>query len=157
MRKIDNLLAEYGESHQNPVNKRIHWICVPLIFWTVTALLYSIALPLQIPFTALQVNLAHIALLLVFLYYVKLSLPLALGLLLFSVACLGLSYTIEQFIWPGKLWLIAIIVFIIAWIFQFIGHNIEGKKPSFLKDLQFLLIGPAWLTHFIYKKMRIAY
>ncbi len=157
MRKIDNLLAEYGESHQNPVNKRIHWICVPLIFWTVTALLYSITVPIDIPFTDIQVNLAHIALLLVFFYYVQLSLPLALGLFLFSVACLGLSYTIEQYIWPGKLWLIAIIVFIIAWIFQFIGHNIEGKKPSFIKDLQFLLIGPAWLTHFIYKKMRIAY
>ena len=45
----------------------------------------------------------------------------------------------------------------LAWIVQFYGHKIEGKKPSFLKDIQFLMIGPAWLMHFIYKKIGIAY
>jgi uncharacterized membrane protein YGL010W len=57
----------------------------------------------------------------------------------------------------APLWLISILIFAVAWIGQFIGHNIEGKKPSFLKDLQFLLIGPMWLLSFIYKKLNIAY
>jgi uncharacterized membrane protein YGL010W len=48
-------------------------------------------------------------------------------------------------------------VFVLAWIVQFYGHKIEGKKPSFLKDVQFLMIGPAWLMHFIYKKIGISY
>ena len=42
-------------------------------------------------------------------------------------------------------------VFVLAWIGQFIGHLIEGKRPSFFKDLQFLLIGPAWLMAFVYR------
>ena len=50
------------------------------------------------------------------------------------------------------LWLIGIAVFVGAWIGQFIGHKIEGKKPSFFKDVQFLLIGPAWLMAFIYRR-----
>jgi uncharacterized membrane protein YGL010W len=40
---------------------------------------------------------------------------------------------------------------------QFIGHKIEGKKPSFFKDILFLLIGPLWLLSFIYKKVGISY
>jgi uncharacterized membrane protein YGL010W len=55
------------------------------------------------------------------------------------------------------LWQVCLALFIVAWIFQFIGHKIEGKKPSFFKDLQFLLIGPAWLLSFIYQKVGIRY
>ena len=55
------------------------------------------------------------------------------------------------------LWIFSVIIFVIAWIGQFIGHKIEGKKPSFIEDLQFLLIGPAWLLSFIYKKIGIKY
>ena len=54
-------------------------------------------------------------------------------------------------------WIVFLSVFVLSWIFQFIGHKIEGKKPSFLKDLQFLLVGPAWLLHFILKKLGIRY
>ena len=45
----------------------------------------------------------------------------------------------------------------LAWIGQFIGHKIEGEKPSFFEDLQFLLIGPAWLLGAIYQKLGIRY
>jgi uncharacterized membrane protein YGL010W len=57
----------------------------------------------------------------------------------------------------GTLALYALIIFVVAWIGQFIGHKIEGKKPSFLQDVQYLLIGPAWLLHFIFKKVGIGY
>ena len=55
------------------------------------------------------------------------------------------------------LWRFCTAVFVLAWIGQFIGHKIEGKKPSFMKDLQFLLVGPMWLMHFVYKKAGIGY
>lgn len=45
---------------------------------------------------------------------------------------------------PG-LFYVALGIFILAWIGQFIGHKIEGKRPSFFKDIQFLLIGPLWV------------
>jgi uncharacterized membrane protein YGL010W len=161
MRKIDALLAEYGESHQNPTNKLIHWICVPIIFWTVTALLWSVQFP-GVTFKNLgtSLNLAMIAMLLVLIYYARLSFSLALGMLVFGAVCLGICLGLHQFLLSRRLIplpLLALIIFVIAWIFQFIGHKIEGKKPSFLKDLQFLLIGPAWLMHFVYKKIGLSY
>lgn len=58
---------------------------------------------------------------------------------------------------PIRLWLLSVIVFVIAWIGQFVGHQIEGKKPSFFKDLQFLLIGPLWLLAFVYRHFNWAY
>lgn len=157
MRPIDSLLIEYGESHQNKTNKLIHWICVPIIFWTITGLLWNIKFPVNLPFIDIPLNAAMVALLLAIVYYIRLSIPLAFALLIFSIGCLAVSYSIDTYIWPNKVWLVALIAFIIAWIFQFVGHNIEGKKPSFLKDLQFLLIGPAWLMHFIFKKIGIQY
>lgn len=159
MRKIDLLLQEYGMSHQNQTNKLIHWICVPSIFFSIVGLIYSIPseqISAFMPFLEGFANWATFILLIVLVYYVSLSPPLALGMFFFSALCLALANFLElEF--PGKLWLISIGIFVVAWIFQFYGHKIEGKKPSFLKDLQFLLIGPAWLMHFIYKKIGIAY
>ncbi|MXV38065.1 DUF962 domain-containing protein [Flavobacteriaceae bacterium Ap0902] len=152
MSTIHNLLAEYGESHQNELNKVIHWICVPLIFWSITALLWAVKL---FTFQDIEVNLCMVILLLVWLYYIKLSPSLSLGLLLFALACLGVNHWIESNFSTQTLVISAIIIFIISWIFQFYGHKVEGKKPSFLKDLQFLLIGPAWLMHFIYNRLGI--
>jgi uncharacterized membrane protein YGL010W len=157
MRAIDRLLMEYGASHQNPTNKSIHWICVPAIFWSITGLLWSVQLPYFFPGTTVFLNGAMLALLLVFIYYIQLSSRLAGGMLLFSVVCILLCYWIDVWLLPGKLWLIALAVFVAAWFGQFVGHQIEGKKPSFFKDLQFLLIGPAWLMHFLYKKAGIRY
>lgn len=152
MTKIENLLSEYGESHQNETNKLVHWICVPLIFFSIVGLLYSVKLPFYL-LTDIQLNLAHLAILGSLFYYFKLSKSLTLGLLVFTSLCLWFSYVIEE---EGvRLWLVSIIIFVLAWIGQFWGHKIEGKKPSFFKDLQFLLIGPAWLMSFIYKKLEI--
>jgi uncharacterized membrane protein YGL010W len=101
-------------------------------------------------------NLAHPILLLLVLYYARLSATLWVGMLCFGACCLGLCAALEYSVaWP--LWAIALGVFALAWIGQFWGHRVEGKKPSFLKDLQFLLIGPAWLMHFIYQKLHIRY
>lgn len=152
MRTIDRLLSEYGESHQNPINKLVHWICVPIIFWSITALLWSVKIPVELPGLHIPLNAAIVVLVLVLLYYFTLSVLLAIGMLLFSFVCLALSYWLEMHV-NFPLWAIAVIAFVLAWIGQFWGHGVEGKKPSFLKDLQFLLVGPAWLMHFIFKKM----
>ncbi len=159
MRKIDQLLEEYGESHRNETNKLIHWICVPAIFFSVVGLVFSIPsgkLGDMLPFLGDFANWATLVLVLVLFYYLSLSTSLSLGMLLFAALCLALANFL-QITFPGKLAWISIGVFTIAWIFQFYGHKIEGKKPSFLKDLQFLLIGPAWLMHFIYKKIGLGY
>ena len=158
MRKIDALLAEYGESHQNHTNKSIHWICVPLIFFSVIGLIASI--PSGFVQSVLgegnpYANWATITLILITAYYVTLSIWLTIGMAIFGLFCLWVANMITMS--GAQLWMVSLIIFALAWAGQFYGHKIEGKKPSFFKDLQFLLIGPAWLMHFIYKKLGIPY
>lgn len=160
MRKIDKLLKEYGQSHQNETNKLIHWICVPLIFFSIVGLIWSIPHQFLNDLIPIQpeaiINWATLALLLVLLYYLTLSIPLFTGMLLVAIINIYVCYLIDVYS-DVPLWLISLIVFLLAWMGQFYGHKVEGKKPSFFKDIQFLLIGPAWLMHFILKKMGIAY
>jgi uncharacterized membrane protein YGL010W len=141
MRKVDELFGRYGESHLDPANKAIHWVCVPLITWSVLAALWA-ASPMA----------AYLGIGLAVAFYAWLSPAIAIGML----AVFALM------IWPltlagFDLLLTAAAVFVVAWIGQFIGHAIEGKKPSFFEDLKFLLVGPAWLLHFIYRKTGIPY
>jgi uncharacterized membrane protein YGL010W len=159
MRKIDSLLSEYGESHQNATNKLIHWVCVPLIFFSIMGLIASIPsgfLQSMLGEGSLFANWAAVILVLAFIYYLTLSIPLTIGMFLFALLCLFLiNKVVGANIAP--LWAVSLGIFVLAWVGQFYGHKIEGKKPSFLKDIQFLMIGPAWLMHFIYKKIGIPY
>jgi uncharacterized membrane protein YGL010W len=158
MSKIQSLLDEYGESHQNATNKFIHWICVPAIFFSIVGLIWSIPNGLLVDAfgSTWYSNWAAVVLLLVFIYYFIMSIPLSIGMAAFGVACIGLANYLGN-LEIAPLWLLSIVIFVVAWIGQFYGHHVEGKKPSFLKDVQFLLIGPAWLMHFIYKKIGIPY
>lgn len=159
MRKIEALLQEYGESHQNTFNKKVHWICVPLIFFSIMGLIWSIP---PGPLSAFEesmngyANWATVVMVLVIFYYLSLSVPLALGMAAFGFICLYLCKLISLTT-SIPLWQISIVIFVLAWIGQFYGHKIEGKKPSFFKDVQFLMIGPAWLMHFIFKKAGLKY
>ena len=154
-KSIQEWLSEYGESHQNNLNKSIHWLCVPLIMLSLLGLLHAIPykIPLQINSVQYNIDFALIFLILVSLFYFKLSKTLFVGMIFISVSMLYAINILNSFSWP--LWKICLSIFIISWIGQFIGHKIEGKKPSFFEDIQFLLIGPAWLLSFIYKKMNI--
>ncbi len=159
MRKIDALLSEYGESHQNETNKLIHWICVPLIFFSVVGLIGSIPagfLSSVLGEGSWYANWAAVMLAAALIYYFTLSFPLAIGMLLFGSLCL---FLMQQIVIANiaPLWAVSLGIFVLAWIGQFYGHKVEGKKPSFLKDVQFLMIGPAWLMHFIFKKIGIPY
>ena len=102
----------------------------------------------------MQGNVALVVLVLMLTYYFTLSKSLTVGLLLFTSLCVYLCHLIDLsgFV---PLWQVSVTVFVLAWIGQFWGHKVEGKKPSFLKDLQFLMIGPAWLMSFIYQRLGI--
>ena len=152
---IQTWLDEYGESHQNQTNKTIHWVCVPLIFWTITAFIWAIPVPealSSIPY----LNWASISAAIVILFYLRLSMAITLGMAVFTALCFYTVHLVDQ-AFPGQLVIIAAVAFIVLWIGQFIGHKVEGKKPSFFKDIQFLMIGPAWLMSFIFKKMGVKY
>ena len=157
MKPIQNWLDEYGESHQNKINKKIHWICVPAIMFSLIGLLWSIPHHyMPIIYNDFKLNWAIIIMILVLIYYFKLSNLMGIGMLFIGFFILIGNFFINK-IFYTPLWMISVLIFIVAWIGQFIGHEIEGKKPSFFKDLQFLLIGPAWLLSFIYNKIGIKY
>ncbi len=156
MRPIDLLLETYGESHKNATNKLIHWVCVPAIMFSLLTLLFAIPFFVE---RSLWANWAFVLLVGAWIYYARLSMTMLIGFIviggLMLLGIMGL-YGLAGYD-AGTLALYAVIIFVVAWIGQFIGHKIEGKKPSFLKDVQYLLIGPAWLLHFIFKKVGISY
>jgi uncharacterized membrane protein YGL010W len=157
-RKIDILLSEYGESHKNATNKLIHWICVPAIMFSIMGLFYTIPFSF-ITERTIFANWASVIVLLTLVYYATLSLPIFIGFILVGGAMVAGNHYLFEWVnsYNINYVLVSIGIFVIAWIGQFIGHGIEGKKPSFLKDLQFLLVGPAWLLHFIFKSVGIRY
>lgn len=155
MSKIERLFSEYSESHQNPKNQLIHWIFVPLIFLSVIGLLWDVKLPITLDFMGGEpLNVSMIVSLLVFAYYLSLSFAISVGML--AVTSLGM---IACYIYNGavSVWMISLVVFVISWAFQFWGHKIEGKKPSFFKDLEFFLVGPMWVLAKLYNKLGIKY
>lgn len=146
MKSLNQWFGEYAETHQNAQNKRIHYVCVPLIYFSIVGVLLCLPpgfleklFPFRHPFI---INWAMVALILVTIYYAFLSVTMAFKMLVFSFACLFVNYLIASVM---PLLPVVLIVFFAAWVGQFYGHKIEGKKPSFFKDLQFLLIGPAWV------------
>lgn len=154
MRQIDQYFERYSENHRNSINKTIHWLAVPAIFFSIMGLIWSIPVPQALQFTP-YFNWASIAIALALYYYYRLSPVIAFGMLIVTFI---MSYLIVQIEQSGAiLWLVCLWIFVIAWIFQFIGHKVEGKKPSFFEDIQHLLIGPAWLLHFIYRKLGLKY
>ncbi|PWN66306.1 DUF962 domain-containing protein [Chryseobacterium oncorhynchi] len=157
MRKVDLLFVEYSKSHRNPTNKFIHWICVPLIFCTILGFISLIPSPhFCLSYFGCISIVSLIAIILISLFYIRLSLLIALVMVIIMLLMEHFIYLTN--IHLGKQsWIAYLSVFVMTWIFQFIGHKIEGKKPSFLKDLQFLLIGPIWLLGFILKKIGIRY
>lgn len=146
MKTLEEWFAEYSVSHQNATNKKIHYICVPAIFFSVVGLLMSIPnrglISLLHSDNFLYVNWAVAALIPVLYFYLSLSWKMAFYILIFSAICVIGNFYLAMI---GPLWLSSLIIFSVAWVGQFYGHQIEGKKPSFLKDIQFLLIGPAWI------------
>ena len=146
MKSQQQWFAEYAISHQNKTNELIHFICVPAIYFSIVGLLMSIptnfitsTLNLNIPIIE---NWAAVVLLILMLFYIRLSFTTFIRMFVFSIVCLIGNYYISIVL---PLLYTSLIIFIAAWIGQFYGHQLEGQKPSFFKDLQFLLIGPAWV------------
>ncbi len=152
-RKIESLLSEYGESHTNKLNIFIHAIAVPSIYWVTVALIWAIPTPEFVSF--FNITFAHIIAIPVLYYYFRLSGPIGAAMTLLTIF---VFITIEMLHNAGVIiWQFSLVLFVVMWILQFIGHHIEGKKPSFLKDLQFLLVGPAWWWVHWLKRMNIKY
>ena len=141
-RAIDILLAKYSESHLNHTNEIIHVVCVPLIVFTLLGIVWWVH-----PLAALALSAGSLW------YYFRLSRPFFVGMLAMTAVMLGVLGAMP----PATVLPLSIAIFVLAWICQFIGHQIEGKKPSFLDDLRFLLIGPLFVLGFLYRRLKLSY
>ncbi len=139
MRTLVQWFDEYGESHRNPTNKLIHYICVPAITFSVLGLLWACH-----PFIALLAIAGSLY------FYSRLSMPLTGVMAMAMVLMIGILTLIPHLL------VVSLVIFVVAWIGQVIGHRLEGKRPSFFQDLAFLLIGPLWVVDALLKKMNEA-
>ncbi|MEO0973172.1 MAG: Mpo1-like protein, partial [Pseudomonadota bacterium] len=143
-------LDAYAESHQHPTNKGLHWLCVPVIVISLVALLATIPMPAALQSVTPWLHWGSLSLLAALAYYAVLSPALAFGMVAVIVVVLVAVAALAAL--PVPLLYTSIGLFVVAWIGQFIGHQIEGEKPSFFEDLQFLMIGPLWILAAIYRR-----
>jgi uncharacterized membrane protein YGL010W len=154
MRSVHDWFASYSADHQNPINRAIHWVCVPVILWTVIAALWTIP-PIRPWFRpGLWAVLAMFA---AYLFYHRLSRSLGYAMAIVLVAFGAITWASYRALGPRGLLTVAVVLFVLAWIGQFVGHAIEGRRPAFFTNLVQLLIGPAWLAGKLMRRMGIAY
>ena len=138
-RKVDQLLAHYEESHRHPGNERIHFVAIPLIMLSLVGLLY-----------ALHPWVAYVFLAASLVYYARLSVVFLVTMTLVSAALVGLVMAMGEHVLP-----ISAAVFVGGWIAQFVGHKMEGRKPSFFEDLQYLWVGPIFVLSKLFLKLGV--
>lgn len=139
-RRVDQLLAHYGESHRHPTNELIHYAAIPLIMLSLLGMLYALH-----PWVAYAFLAASLV------YYLRLgSVPFLLTMLGVSALMLAIVHALGSLVLP-----VSVGIFVVAWVFQFIGHKIEGKKPSFFEDLQYLWVGPLFVLSRLFLKLGI--
>lgn len=140
-RKIDTLLNHYGLSHTHATNELIHFIAIPAIMLSLTGLAFALHPALALVFLAASM-----------VYYARLSWRFTGCMLLFSSIMLAVVDALEA---RGLLLSVSLAVFVVAWIFQFIGHRIEGKKPSFFEDVQYLWVGPLFVLSKLFLRLGV--
>lgn len=152
MKSLDTWLSEYGESHQNSTNKNIHRVCVPLIMMSLLGMVGEIPVPEAIANYSL--NMSHLVVILAMFFYLTLSLSFS-GLMVVVVGpMLVINHLVQTSLSSKETLILWALVFVLSWVGQFVGHKIEGKKPSFFQDLAFLLIGPLWIVAPLFPKYR---
>ncbi len=154
MRTIHDWFGSYSADHANETNRAIHWVCVPVILWCVVAALWVIPVFDQWMKPGFW---AFVAIFCAFLFYYRLSRAIGLAMAVVFIICGLIAAGLYAALGPRNLLWLAIALFVLAWIGQFVGHVIEGKRPSFFTDLAYLLIGPAWLTSKLMRRAGLRY
>jgi len=130
-RRVDRLLAHYAESHRHPTNELIHVVAIPAIMLSIVGLLFAIHPWVAYAFVAASL-----------VYYALLRSPVFFAVMLaWTAVLLAAVHALGSLVLP-----VSAAIFVVGWIFQFVGHKIEGRKPSFFEDLQYLYVGPLFVA-----------
>lgn len=154
MRDVHEWFDRYSRDHSNPTNLVIHWVCVPLILWAVVAALWLVPVPAWIGRTGFW---AAVTMFVAFLFYQRLSRNISFAMAATFIVLGFVTESLYRVLGPQHLLRLAVIVFVLAWIGQFIGRMLEDQRPPFLTDPAYLLIGPAWLASKVMRRLGIGY
>jgi len=133
MQRIESLFADYASYHRTKGNKVFHRLGIPLIVLTSIGMLARVTI---VP----PVDAAMVLIALAFAYYVILEWRLAIAMLTVTIAFYFLGRAMP-------FWL-NVALFVLGWIFQFIGHSVyEHRQPAFVRNLVHLLVGPLWILN----------
>jgi uncharacterized membrane protein YGL010W len=154
MRTAEEWFSSYSRDHQHPVNRAIHWVCVPAILWAVVAALWTIPVPGALSPPGVW---SWLAMTLALVFYFRMSRSLGFVMLALFALLFVLTDLLYGAVGPRPLLALAGVVFVAAWVGQFVGHIFEGKRPSFLTDLSYLMVGPAWLMSKLMRRAGLAY
>ena len=138
-RKVDELLAHYASSHTQPTNELIHFVAIPLIILSLVGVMFWVHPWLAYTFIAASL-----------VYYARLSAVFLVSMAVVSVVMLALVFAMGSWLLP-----LCVAIFVVSWIFQFIGHKLEGKKPSFFEDIQYLWVGPLFVLSKLFAKLGV--
>ena len=139
MKSLPVWLAEYSQSHQNPLNKVIHKVCVPLIYFSIVSLITSM------PWQVASIKFSELIIFVVMMRYLAFGFRSFFVMTFFTTLCMAVAHNWRIKAGVEAAVIFSLAIFVLAWVGQFVGHKIEGKKPSFLQDLGFLFVGPLWV------------
>jgi len=133
-------MSSYARYHRDPRNIATHFVGIPMIVLAVTILLSR---P-QWAWGGLLLSPAWLVVALVSVFYLRLHVGLGAVLAALLVGCALLGQALAS--GPTAHWLSwGLGLFVVGWVFQFVGHVYEGRKPAFVDDLMGLLQGPLFV------------
>ncbi len=149
MKTLTEQLSQYANYHRDKRNLLTHFIGIPMIVLAILVFLsrwffVQVPVPMGDEIRYMSITFALLAGLAASLYYLLLDLRYGIAMtLLIGVGCWIASKVAMQGL---ATWLITgVSLFVVGWIFQFVGHYFEGKKPAFVDDLMGLIIGPLFV------------
>ena len=132
MQRIQSLFDDYAAYHQTPGNKAFHRLGIPMIMLSLIGMLARVKLG--------PVDAAMLLIVIAEIYYLTVEWRLGALMLLVSVAFYFIGIALP-------LW-VNVALFVLGWIFQFIGHKVyEHKNPAFFRNFVHLLVGPLWILN----------
>jgi len=137
MQDVHTLFADYAAYHQTKGNKVFHRLGIPMIMFSLIGMLTQLTL---LDVATIRIDAAMLLIALASAYYFVVEWRLAIAMMAVSVAF--------YFIGAAVPFWINVALFVLGWIFQFIGHKVyEHKNPAFFRNFVHLLVGPLWILN----------
>jgi len=140
--KMEELLSRYSNDHRHIWNQRIHKIAVPALLASSVGMFTTLGRFFLPEIRLLSGGNLQIVFMLIWYGVLDRRLPRVMAPLLFGAAAL-ITYIDRNH--GDLLWPLCLGVFFMGWIFQFIGHRLEGNKPAFFSEFNYLMVGPMWV------------